>query len=247
MSHTNSTTNYNLPQFVGTDKPTWLTDVNGAMSAIDTQMKANADSATTANGVATSVSTAVGTLANLTTTNKTDAVSAINEVNGNLSTVSGVASGASTTATNAKNTADAIKSFLTLTTFKDLTWNVTSGSVSGLSTGSVGAKSACNIDGSLGKIYGECYFTCTSTNGCTLTSSDTGLRPSSEITINGIALRQNRNTTWPAMGLSVQSVVIHTDGTISISVSGAWYNTSIGVYFLAGLIFASDFGDIPEA
>lgn len=35
MSHTNSTTNYNLPQFVGTDTPGWLTDVNGAMSAID--------------------------------------------------------------------------------------------------------------------------------------------------------------------------------------------------------------------
>lgn len=35
MSHTNSTTNYNLPQFIGTDTPGWLTDVNGAMSAID--------------------------------------------------------------------------------------------------------------------------------------------------------------------------------------------------------------------
>lgn len=35
MSHTNSTTNYQLPQFVGTDTPGWLTDVNGAMSDID--------------------------------------------------------------------------------------------------------------------------------------------------------------------------------------------------------------------
>ena len=41
MGATNHTTNYNLPQFVGSDKPTWLGDVNGAMSAIDTQMKAN--------------------------------------------------------------------------------------------------------------------------------------------------------------------------------------------------------------
>ena len=49
MSHTNSTANYNLPQFVGTDTPAWLTDVNGAMSAIDTQMKTNADSASEAN------------------------------------------------------------------------------------------------------------------------------------------------------------------------------------------------------
>ena len=43
MSATNHTTNYNLPQFVGTDKPAWLGDVNPAMSAIDTQMKANAN------------------------------------------------------------------------------------------------------------------------------------------------------------------------------------------------------------
>lgn len=43
MSSTNHTTNYNLPQFVGTDKPAWLGDINPAMSAIDTQMKNNAD------------------------------------------------------------------------------------------------------------------------------------------------------------------------------------------------------------
>lgn len=35
MSHTNSTTHYSLPQFIGTDTPAWLTDVNSAMSDID--------------------------------------------------------------------------------------------------------------------------------------------------------------------------------------------------------------------
>lgn len=42
MSSTNHTTNYNLPQFVGSDKPAWLGDINPAMSAIDTAMHANA-------------------------------------------------------------------------------------------------------------------------------------------------------------------------------------------------------------
>lgn len=42
MSSTNHTTNYNLPQFVGSDKPAWLGDVNPAMNAIDTAMHANA-------------------------------------------------------------------------------------------------------------------------------------------------------------------------------------------------------------
>ena len=36
MSHTNETLNYKLPQFVDTDQPTWLGDVNGAMLSIDT-------------------------------------------------------------------------------------------------------------------------------------------------------------------------------------------------------------------
>lgn len=52
MSATNSTTNYNLPQFISTDKPTWLSDVNGALSTIDGQMKLNADAASNAGAVA---------------------------------------------------------------------------------------------------------------------------------------------------------------------------------------------------
>ena len=43
MSATNTTTNYNLPIFIGSDKPAWLVDFNGAMNAIDAQMKNNAD------------------------------------------------------------------------------------------------------------------------------------------------------------------------------------------------------------
>ena len=39
MSATNSTTNYALPIFIGTDKPAWLVDWNGAMTAIDAAIK----------------------------------------------------------------------------------------------------------------------------------------------------------------------------------------------------------------
>lgn len=48
MSHTNSTANYQLPQFLPTDKPAWLVDVNGAFTAIDAQMKSNQTTAETA-------------------------------------------------------------------------------------------------------------------------------------------------------------------------------------------------------
>lgn len=137
MGHTNSTPNIGLPQFIGTDKPTFLGDVNGAMSAIDTKVgsidaaiattDAKADNAvadasgavttatnavntagaasttaTQANNLATQAltvanntanlctqnivpsvtanTTAIGTLADLTTTAKDNLVNAINEV-----------------------------------------------------------------------------------------------------------------------------------------------------------------------
>lgn len=53
MGSTNKTTNYELSQYIGTDKPSWLNDYNNDMLKIDTQMKANATAAgnaqTTAN------------------------------------------------------------------------------------------------------------------------------------------------------------------------------------------------------
>lgn len=57
MTATKHTKNYNLSQFVGTDRPTWLVDYNGDMSKIDAQLKQNADdiASATAGGL-TSVS-----------------------------------------------------------------------------------------------------------------------------------------------------------------------------------------------
>ena len=36
---TNETPNYGLPIFIGSDKPSWLTDWNGAMTEIDSLLK----------------------------------------------------------------------------------------------------------------------------------------------------------------------------------------------------------------
>lgn len=48
MGSTNKTTGYNLPQWVGTDKPTFLGDMNDAFLKIDEGMTANKGSASTA-------------------------------------------------------------------------------------------------------------------------------------------------------------------------------------------------------
>lgn len=69
MPATNSTTNYELPIFIGTDKPSWMGDWNGAMNKIDAALAtaaANATAAmTTANAASTTAQaaqTAVGAL-----------------------------------------------------------------------------------------------------------------------------------------------------------------------------------------
>lgn len=59
MSHTHSTENYNLPQFIGTDIPDWLTDVNKGYSDIDAGMQANKVSANTANEKADNNTTSI--------------------------------------------------------------------------------------------------------------------------------------------------------------------------------------------
>ena len=63
MGHTNSTTNYALPQFLTTDKPAWLTDINNAFLAIDTGMDAAKDAADNAQSDATQALTNAGNAA----------------------------------------------------------------------------------------------------------------------------------------------------------------------------------------
>lgn len=52
MSYTNTTSHYSLPQYVGSDKPKYLTDFNEAMATIDGQMYDNATAASTADSKA---------------------------------------------------------------------------------------------------------------------------------------------------------------------------------------------------
>ena len=60
MAHTNNTPNYNLPQFLGTDKPAWLTDINNAMSDIDAAIAAAKSTADTADTAVTGLAVTVG-------------------------------------------------------------------------------------------------------------------------------------------------------------------------------------------
>lgn len=80
MSHTNKTPNYDLPQFIGTDKASWLGDLNPAFLAIDAGMQANkvaAQAAEVSAGEASALAQSANSVANSANSSATKALSEI--------------------------------------------------------------------------------------------------------------------------------------------------------------------------
>ena len=245
MASTNKTTNYELSQFLGTDKPAWLSDYNTDMSKIDTQMKANADAATAAGGTATAATTAIGTLASLTTDVKTDLVSAINEVDSNADTAQNTATNAATTANTAASGITSLTNYLNLGATNV---SLTNSDMSLTGTGTIRNTSNLHIvgntDNSLVKIYGNVIVDSTTPNSnITVTISNTGLTPTSNITINacGIVTKENTNDATLKY-VDTLTYTINTNGTITVSLTATAANT-VGIKFIACVIFLKNFGD----
>lgn len=92
MSATNSTPTINLPVFIGTDKPAWLVDWNGAMNAIDSAIAAlqTAESGTAASLAALSNSvTALSNTVSQQTTAIETVTQSVNQLAGNVTTING--------------------------------------------------------------------------------------------------------------------------------------------------------------
>ena len=87
MGHTNSTPNYALPQFLGSDKPAWLTDVNQAYSAIDTAIKNAADAASGAASTASSAGTAASNASTAAANAQATATAAGNQASTNAGAI----------------------------------------------------------------------------------------------------------------------------------------------------------------
>lgn len=79
MASTNKTTHYELSQYIGSDKPTYLVDYNMDMYNIDNGIY-NAQSKADVN------EGSIGTLSSLTTTEKSNLVGAINEIDAQVGT-----------------------------------------------------------------------------------------------------------------------------------------------------------------
>lgn len=243
MASTNKTTNYELSQFIGTDKPAWLTDYNSDMGKIDAGVAAAQSTATGADGKATANASAIGTLSNLTTTAKTDLVSATNEVNTTAGTALNTATGAAGNATQAKNAVDALTDYLKLTQFTDIATNqivAASGTVN-----DSWLKVACNADGTLGKIYGRVDFTSNSTGyswQSMTVNVDTKLRPTTEFTISTAGAGNCMDATVNQEIVQV-NIVVKTDGKLELRFYSRNASKKYGLLFFPCIYFIQDFGD----
>jgi len=239
MASTNHTTNYNLSQFIGADKPAWLSDYNGDMGKIDAGIAAAAATATGADGKADANATKIGTLANLTTTVKTDAVSAINEVNSLAGTAQGTANSASQTATNAYSkaeTAIANTQLLNLTRFTTIS-AANFQNIQGLSSMGGSLTVACNSNGSVFKVYGT--FTFNKSFGGASFTIPSNVRPDSNITISPAGIWVEEDGYSRAINLTIA-----TNGNITVAWYGEGKNNS-SCCLMPCLYFAKDFGDEP--
>lgn len=261
FASTNKTTNYELPQFIGTDKPTWLGDVNGAMSIIDNAMHINASdidslesSVATASATASQASQDVSTLTTTVGTLSTSVGSATTTANNAQATATSALNTANTANgkadTNASNIATNTSAITALQTdiskfnlnnFANTSFTGVGGSVSANNI-----KVATNSDGSVGKIYGRIQFTKSAQN--TTFSCASALRPTSNITINALGTMYGRASSSGAYNVwSAQDVNIATDGTISFSINVATSTLSNGMLIINPcLLFMTDFGDTPE-
>lgn len=105
MSFTNQTTNYGLPQWIGTDKPTYLVDQNGAYAIIDTELYNANSNATTALSSAASAVEVAGTAS----TNAQTAIDSAATANTNANSAIVTANTAITDAANALSRVQAVE------------------------------------------------------------------------------------------------------------------------------------------
>lgn len=106
MSFTNQTTNYGLPQWIGTDKPTYLVDQNGAYATIDSELyTANSNAATAVSSAASAVE-----VAGTASTNAQTAIDSAATANTNANSAVATANTALTNASSALSLANTLQS-----------------------------------------------------------------------------------------------------------------------------------------
>ena len=264
FASTNKTANYDLPQFVGTDKPTWLGDFNTAMATIDGGM---AENKSNIESMDSRVSSAEST-ASQASQNVSALTTRVSTVESSVSSATTTANNAQQTATSALNTAntangkadtnasaittldsrvDSVEddiaefNFDTFTTIEKA--NTTASNLNSdyqvynltLATNS-GNKNVF-------KLYGQVIGKLTTWNQAGYVAFQSALRPESDITINGAGIN-GYESGGNVNALGVASITVKTTGEVRINFPVYGQTNSTRIILTACLYFVKDFGDI---
>lgn len=267
FGHSGETTNYDLPQFVGTDKPTWLGDFNTAMSTIDTAIAGNASDisslGTRVSGAESTAQQASSDVAGLTSTvstlstNVSTATTTANNAQATASSALSTANTAQTTATTADGKADTNASAISaldtrvdsceadianfnLTEYNLLPVSKSSGT---FTLSNQNLYCATNSDGSLAKIYG--IVTATNITADGVAKISTSLRPESDIRIVGGCIRivYTGSSTLTIKNFGQLAYTIKTNGDVEFDIQNVASGDNVRLVFINSLIYVKDFGD----
>lgn len=242
MASTNKTTYYELSQYIGTDKPTYLVDYNGDMAKIDAGIRAAKTTADSAASAASDAATAASN-ANTAAGNAANAAA-------NASTAANNASSAANTAQNSADSANAaaaanalaiqaINNYLNVKNYITPTASYTGGITGSLD---MRVSIARNDAGTLAKIYGFLGFTKNGTAGdVVVTLTNTGLNPDEAFTINPIGIL--RDTVNANYNPGYQPCTIKANGDIEFTFSNIPANRAIFIIIPACIYFIKNFGD----
>lgn len=252
MAYTNKTVNYELPQYVADDKPTYLGDFNSAMSKIDEVMKTNADNIVDTNGQAANAvsqaqqaSTTATSALNEVNTVKSQ-ITTINEKDGQQDTSISANSQAITTLqgdvaenkTSIKNIEDFINLINTQIYSSQITTNIGQ-----IDTSQTSVTVAVNEDGSYGKIYGRIRImnvnVPSGTKELQVTIPNTAIRPNANMTIIPSGFARNDKD-----HIDYLKTDVDTNGNVTIRQSSINNTYLVDVLFLFPCIYYfKDFGD----
>lgn len=227
MSSTNKTTYYDLSQYIGTDKPTYLGDYNSDMSKIDGAIHNVQETATTANQTAGSAEAKV--------THVTENVEAlkgrVGVLEGNVSNLQEKDTAQDSAINSAKQTAESAN-----TTANNALQSANSANVKVDSAKFNGWKSLTNVHSNLtvetakimfNKQLNLFAFNINLTTATGLTESDIAFRlpvditkPNKTVRINNCCLDLINDTSSGFDKIAVRDIVIDTDGYAHIAIVG---------------------------
>ena len=274
MASTNKTPNYDLPQWVAADKPTFLGDMNAAFLEIDTAMHENAESSgsqeqrlTAVEAKATENATNISNISKVANTagetataaqNAASAASALaNTADENATAAQNAASAASALATTANSAANAITNSLTFNPANVVKKDATDSSVTVSPTGDIVLSGGylnciCSNDGSWMKVYGYLAGTIQHTNsGIATIIKFPGMvkfPPSEKYTVNSLGL----SVIDPVASGNANTIVntvsidVNTDGSIDLTIwATIQVRTGIFINISPCMINNKSYGDTP--